>query len=72
RSDLIEHLKGLGIAAGIHFMPVHDHAYFAGCRRDDMSVTDRVASEVITLPLHSNMKPAFVDRVIDGVRSFFR
>ncbi len=71
RTQLIEHLKERGIAAGIHFMPVHDHSYFAHCRRDDMSVTNRVASEVVTLPLHSNMKPAFVDRVIDGVVSFF-
>jgi len=31
----------------------------------------KVAGEVLTLPLHSNMKPDFAERVIEGVRSFF-
>lgn len=37
----------------------------------DLSVTEKVVKEVLTLPLHSNMKPEFVDRVIDGVASYF-
>ena len=36
-----------------------------------MPVTERVVDEVLTLPLHSLMKEAHVERVIDGVRSFF-
>lgn len=71
RADLIDHLRERNIAAGIHFMPVHEHTYFADCRRSDMTVTHNVSSQVLTLPLHSNMKPAHVERVIDGVRSFF-
>jgi dTDP-4-amino-4,6-dideoxygalactose transaminase len=72
REALIAHLRSLDIDAGVHFIPVHRHAHFAGCRRGDMSVTEKVAGEVTTLPLHSNMKPEFVERVIDGVRGFFR
>jgi dTDP-4-amino-4,6-dideoxygalactose transaminase len=71
RTELIEHLKARNVAAGIHFLPVHEHTYFADCRRGDMTVTERVASEVVTLPLHSNMRPEFVERVIEGVCSFF-
>ena len=33
--------------------------------------TERVVGEVLTLPLHSLMKEAHIERVIDGVRSFF-
>jgi dTDP-4-amino-4,6-dideoxygalactose transaminase len=72
RAGLIEHLKARGIAAGIHFLPVHEHTYFATCRRGDMSVTERVGNEVITLPLHSHMKESSVQRVIDAVTSYFR
>lgn len=71
REALIEHLRARGIDAGIHFVPVHKHSYFAKARCGDMSVTERVTSEVLTLPLHSNMRPDFVDRVIAGVRGFF-
>lgn len=72
RDRLIAHMHQRQIDVGIHFIPVHKHAYFAGCRRGDMSVTDRVTQEVVTLPLHSNMKSKFVERVIDGVTAFFR
>lgn len=31
--------------------PVHNHPYFSSSRRGDMSVTDRVTGEVMTVPL---------------------
>lgn len=71
RDALIEHLGALDIEAGVHFIPVHEHTYFRNARRGDMSVTERVVREVITLPLHSNMREDFVERVISGVTSFF-
>lgn len=71
REALIAHLNARDIDVGVHFIPVHEHAYFASCRRGDMSVTGRVTKEVLTLPLHSNMKPEFVERVVAGVSAFF-
>lgn len=72
REGLIEHLRERKIATGIHFIPVHKHTYFEHARRSDMAVTDRVTAEVLTVPLHSNMREDFVERVIDGIVSFFR
>jgi len=72
REALIEHLRGMKIDVGIHFIPVHKHAYFANSRYGDMTVTEKVVKEVLTLPLHSNMKPDFVERVINGVTRFFK
>jgi dTDP-4-amino-4,6-dideoxygalactose transaminase len=71
REELITHLSERGVDVGIHFLPVHEHTQFADARRGPMEVTGRVAREVLTLPLHSNMKTEFVDRVIEGVTSFF-
>lgn len=71
REALIEHLAARRIEVGIHFVPVHRHTYFAAARRSPMPVTERVVDEVLTLPLHSIMSEATVERVIDGVRSFF-
>lgn len=71
RESLINHLSNLDIEVGIHFVPVHKHTYFSNARLGDMSVTDKVVKEVLTLPLHSNMREDFVKRVIDGVVSFF-
>jgi dTDP-4-amino-4,6-dideoxygalactose transaminase len=72
RQALIAHLQTRDIDVGVHFIPVHKHTYFASCRRGDLSVTERVTSEVVTLPLHSNMRPDFVERVIDAIRRFFQ
>lgn len=70
RGRFIEHLSAQDIDCGIHFVPVHRHDYFKDARRGDLRVTERIVDEVTTLPLHSNMKPEFVERVIEGVRSF--
>ena len=72
RESLIKHLHDLGIDVGIHFIPVHKHSYFKNCKQGDMEITEKVTNEILTLPLHSNMKNEFVERVIDGVSSFFR
>jgi dTDP-4-amino-4,6-dideoxygalactose transaminase len=70
REAFVQHMNEREIDVGIHFVPVHKHTYFSGSRRSDMSITDRIVEEVVTLPLHSNMKPEFVERVIEGVESF--
>jgi len=71
REALIEHLSARGVDAGIHFVPVHRHTRFADARCTPMPVTDRIVDEVITLPLHSLMSDRAVERVIEGVWSFF-
>jgi len=71
REGLVQHLRSRGVDVGVHFVPVHRHTHFAKCRIGDMTVTERVVGEVLTLPLHSHMRPDFVERVIQGVREFF-
>ena len=34
-------------------------------------MTEAVASQIVTLPLHSFMTDETVEQVVDGVRSFF-
>ncbi len=70
RSAVIEHLKARNIASGIHFIPVHKHAYFSSSRAGDLSVTELISEQVLTLPLHSTMKEEHIRRVIDAITSF--
>jgi dTDP-4-amino-4,6-dideoxygalactose transaminase len=71
REGLIAHLQEQLIDTGIHFIPVHKHRYFSDAPHGDLSVTNKVVREVLTLPLHSNMRPESVERVINGVTSYF-
>ena len=72
RQDLIDHLKLLGIETGIHWTPVHKFSYFSESKKGDLTITEKIADEILTLPLHSNMKQESIQRVIDGVTSFYK
>ncbi len=71
RAELIRHLADRGIASGIHFLGAHEFSFYRDCRRDELPVTEAVASQIVTLPLHSFMTDETVEQVVDGVRSFF-
>lgn len=71
RDDLRAFLKERGIDTGIHWQPGHWFSLFKDCRKGDLSVTDRVGNEVLSLPLHSLMPEDSQRRVIDGVKQFF-
>jgi dTDP-4-amino-4,6-dideoxygalactose transaminase len=71
RAGLMAHLKERGISSGIHFLGANEFSFYADSRRGDLSVTEQVTQRVLTLPLHSYMDDATIDRVIDAVKSYF-
>lgn len=71
RAALIDHLKSHGVATGIHFQGAHQFSYYRDSRRGDLTVTEAAADRVLTLPLHSYMTEADLDRVVTAVRSFY-
>lgn len=71
RDALREFLKNRGVDTGIHWQPGHWFTLLKDYRKGDLSVTDRVGNEVLSLPLHSLMQTRTIDVVIDGIRSFF-
>jgi dTDP-4-amino-4,6-dideoxygalactose transaminase len=71
RAELIAYLQERGVPTGIHFQAAHDFTMYAGARRGDLSVTERVSREELTLPLWSYMDEAVLDRVANGVAAFF-
>jgi len=71
RDALRAFLNERGVDTGIHWQPGHWFTLLKDCRRGDLSVTDRVGNEVVSLPLHSKMKTATLDRVISAIAQFF-
>lgn len=71
RDELRKHLAALGVDTGIHWQPGHAFTLLRECRRGDMTVTERVGREIVTLPLHSAHAPGTLERVVEGVASFF-
>lgn len=71
RDALRAFLGEQGIDTGIHWQPGHWFTLLKECRRGDLSVTDRVGHEVLSLPLHSMMSTNTLRRVIEGIITFF-
>lgn len=67
REDLLTH----GVDTGVHWRPGHWFSLFKDCRRGDLSVTERVGREIVTLPFHSGMDEETLHRVAFTVRKFF-
>ncbi|MBC6417389.1 MAG: DegT/DnrJ/EryC1/StrS family aminotransferase [Prochloron sp. SP5CPC1] len=72
RDALQVYLKQRGIETGVHWKPGHHFTLFKTSRRDDMSVTERLGKEILSLPLHSLMSHRLQDEVINGIIDFFQ
>jgi dTDP-4-amino-4,6-dideoxygalactose transaminase len=73
RDALGDHLKSLGVFTGLHYpVPLHlqkcyrDWGYGAG----SFPVTERVAREILSLPMFPGLTADQQQRVADGIRTF--
>lgn len=71
RDALRDFLKAEGVDTGIHWQPGHWFTLWKDCRAGDLSVTDRVGKEILSLPLHSKMPLDTVRHVADKVHTYF-
>ena len=70
---MAEQLKAKGIHTGFHYpVPVHLQKCYTswGYRPGSLPVTERVASEVISLPMFPGLTEEQQVRVVDGIRAF--
>ena len=75
RDDMRKYLGERGIGTQIHYpVPIHlqQSAEFLGYRKGDMPITERVASEVLSLPMFPELTDEQLERVADSVRSFMK
>jgi dTDP-4-amino-4,6-dideoxygalactose transaminase len=72
RDALVEHLVGRGVAAGVHYrVPVHcQPAYRKRISSRGLKRTERVASEIVSLPTYPELTGWQQQTVISGVREF--
>lgn len=75
RDGLRVFLAERGIGTQIHYpVPIHmqEAAQFLGYRRGDLPVTEKVASEVLSLPMYPELTDSQIDRVASSVTEFMR
>ena len=75
RDALRAFLTERGIGTQIHYpVPIHmqEAAQFLGYRKGDLPVTEKVAAEVLSLPMFAELTDAQIDRVAASVNEFMR
>ncbi len=74
RDDLQRYLAARGVEAKVHYpVPLHlqDAARDLGYGKGDFPVTERLATEILSLPIYPELTEAQQDAVVAGVRSFY-
>ncbi|HTJ60551.1 MAG TPA: DegT/DnrJ/EryC1/StrS family aminotransferase [Candidatus Saccharimonadales bacterium] len=75
RDDLRAYLAERGIGTGVHYpVPIHlqEASAFLGYRQGDFPVTERLANEVVSLPMFPELTDTQVDTVAEAVAGFMR
>ena len=72
RDKLRDFLKNKGIDTGIHWQPGHWFSLWKNCKSGDLSVTDKVGKQILSLPLHSGMNLDFVITISNEIANFFK
>ena len=63
---LVKHLESKGIPTGMHYKPNHLLSFF-GNGRVSLPVTEQLAAELVTLPLHPGLSDRDVLRICDEI-----
>ena len=70
RDAVRERLNGLGIGTGLFYrLALHQHPAFQAYNSRHLPVSERLANEVLSLPIHPDLTDGEVERVIAAVRT---
>ena len=74
RDQLKDYLNKKGIMAKVYFEPVHLASFYKNVLqyRTKLPMTERISSEVLTLPLYPSLSKKDMDYVAQEIRNFFK
>lgn len=69
REKLIEHFERMGVQTGIHYQPCHELSLFRSSNELALETTEKIAGNILTLPLHAELERSDVNYVTDVLLS---
>jgi len=72
REKFMEYLNKNKIDTGIHWQPGNKFKLFKKIKNDHLVETNSVAKEIVTIPLHSNMKAQDQKKIVKTINKFFK
>ena len=61
-------LKNAGIETGVHYKPIHQMSFYNS--RTKLPETEKVANEIVSIPIHPNLTDDDVDYIIKSINKF--
>lgn len=71
RQQLRDFLKINGVDTGIHWQPGHHFSLFKNLKTGDLTVTEKISDEILSLPLHSKMLDETITKISFLINKFF-
>jgi dTDP-4-amino-4,6-dideoxygalactose transaminase len=68
RDEAIERLRERNVGTSVHYIPTHHFSAYRSLATVPLPNTDRVAGEILSLPLYPSMSDRDVDDVIEALR----
>lgn len=75
RDDLAKYLNSKGISTGLHYpIPIHlQKAYIdLGYKKGDFPVAEKLASEILSLPMYPELKESDIEYIAKEVKNYFK
>ncbi len=75
RDKLREYLAKKGISTGIHYpIPLHLQKAFSflGYKKGDFPVSEKLAKEVISLPMYPELKKDEIEYIVNEIKNFYK
>ena len=73
RDACVRYLRSCGIEASVHFdPPVHMHPYYAGVKSGDLSNTEELSAEILTLPMFPDMNERQIVKISEVLKTWLR
>lgn len=70
RSGLKKNLLEKGINTGIHWTPGHYFSLYSNCTSGDLTVTNRIAGEIMSLPFYPALRIEDVEIICDAILKY--
>ena len=68
RKKLRKILSESGIETGTHYKPIHSFKYYKS--RTSLPITEKIGEQIVTIPIHPNLKSSEINRIINLVNKF--
>ena len=68
RKEFMDKMNGAGIETGIHYKPIHKMTLYSN--KQKLPITEKIANEIVSIPMHPNLNENDIDRIIKSVNKF--